>query len=74
MLGAPYFDYVRVPVVPDVHTPAALCGPDEITSILADNLLDMGFPLLGHLEMPVMGLAQGRIIDLGVAVIHDVRL
>ena len=70
VMGTPDFDYVRVPVVPDVHTSAALCSLDEITPILADDLLDMGFPLLGHLEMPVIGLAQRRIVDLGVAVIH----
>lgn len=70
MLGSPHFDNVCVPVVPDVHTPAALCGLYEITTIFTYDLFNMGLPILGHLEMPVVGLAQGRIIDLGVAVIH----
>jgi len=70
MLGSPHFDNVGIPVVPDVHAPTTLRSLDEITSILADNLLDVRFPLFGHLEMPVMGLAQRRIIDLGIAVIH----
>lgn len=72
ILGPPDLDEVGVPVVPDVHTPTALRGLDEITSILADNLLNARLPLLGHLEMPVVGFAQGRVIDLGVAIFHGV--